>query len=51
MGILLSLVTIIDVVIGIGFYGMSIFHLTLFVWPILYLWGWYITSRKNIDKS
>ena len=51
MGILLSLITIIDVVVGIGFYGMGIFHLTLFVWPILYIWGWHISNRKNIGKS
>ena len=40
VGILLSIITAIDVVVGIGFFGMSIFHLTLFIWPILYLWGW-----------
>jgi len=45
-GILLLIATIFDVVVGIGFFGMSIFHLTLFVWPILYLWGWYISNGK-----
>ena len=38
---LLDVVTIIDIIVGIGFYGMGIFHLTLFVWPVLYLLGWY----------
>ena len=46
VGILLLLVTIIDVVVGIGFFGMGLFHLSLFIWPILYLLGWHISSRK-----
>ncbi|MCL2564247.1 MAG: hypothetical protein FWE24_00345 [Defluviitaleaceae bacterium] len=46
IGILLLIATIFDIVVGIGFFGMGIFHLTLFVWPILYLWGWHISNRK-----
>ena len=46
IGILLSVVTIIDVVVGIGFFDMSLFHLSLFIWPILFLLGWHISSRK-----
>ena len=46
MGIILLSATIFDIVVGIGFFEMGIFHLTLFVWPILYLLGWYISSRK-----
>jgi len=45
VGILLSFITLIDVVIGIGFFDMSLFHLTLFIWPILYLSGLYISKR------
>ena len=41
MGILLLLVTMIDVVVGVGFFDMGLFHFTLFVWPLLYLFGWY----------
>jgi len=46
IGILLLLITIIDVVAGVEFFDMGLFHLTLFVWPILYLWGWYRLSRE-----
>jgi len=46
MGILLLMATIFDIVVGIGFFEMGAFHLTLFVWPILYLWGWHISNRK-----
>ncbi|MCL2572129.1 MAG: hypothetical protein FWE11_06965 [Defluviitaleaceae bacterium] len=46
VGILLLLITIIDVVVGVGFFDMSLFHLTLFIWPILYLLGWRISDRK-----
>ncbi|MCL2753995.1 MAG: hypothetical protein FWE44_07605 [Defluviitaleaceae bacterium] len=46
VGILLSLVTIIDVVIGIGFFDMGLFHLTLLIWPVLYLLGWHVSDRK-----
>jgi len=46
MGILLLLATTIDVVVGVGFFGMGLFHLTLFIFPILYLLGWHISDRK-----
>ncbi|MCL2574470.1 MAG: hypothetical protein FWE34_07970 [Defluviitaleaceae bacterium] len=51
MGILLSLITIIDVAVSIGFYGMSLFHLVLFVWPMLYLWGLHISNSKTQNPT
>lgn len=47
MGILLLFITTIDVVVGVGFFDMGLFHFTLLVWPCLYLWGWYRSKRNN----
>ncbi|MCL2575192.1 MAG: hypothetical protein FWE33_02050 [Defluviitaleaceae bacterium] len=47
MVILLSSISIVDVVIGIGFFDMGLFHLTLFIWPILYLLGWRISNKAR----
>ncbi|MCL2620513.1 MAG: hypothetical protein FWD97_06245 [Defluviitaleaceae bacterium] len=48
VGILLLLITTIDVVIGIGFFGMGIFHLTLFIWPLLYFGGWAVSKSSAL---
>ena len=46
VGILLLLVTTIDVVVGVGFFDMGLFHFTLFAWPVLYLFGWHRMREK-----
>jgi len=46
VSVLLLLITTIDVVVGTGFFDMSLFHLTLFAWPILYFLGWKISNRE-----
>jgi len=46
VGMLLLLVTTIDVIVGIVLFDMSLFHLTLFIWPILYLWGWHCSKEE-----
>ena len=44
MGIILAAYYVINIIIAIMTTGFSAFSLVGLIWPLLYLWGWYLSE-------